>query len=441
MEDLTREKLKEQLDYYGKNYQEFVAKINKRIELLQEETRNKVSDVDTSSLSLEARKAIIEKLIYSGKLSFLFREKASEEGVGKLEELIRNAIKEFLPIIPGKIHKHEQVAWLRENEKPYETFSYYKQGNCLYNLFVKAGLNQRSYKLWTDGFSNYVEVYYKHMNSLKPYSFLPHNDKRFSLATSSFMNKNAELRTYLDQREKVWLSSLDRNLSWENNPIESILAFGYAFSTLQDNEDENVIKLEIEKDPVTGLSIRLLCYLQLDKEEFTALLQGYEGTAASNYGFSFKIAFGKDYEIVEEGGPRLEGTNAFYKISECMRNSKEKIARHLRKNDTLVASELEDDQLFDLFINILEQVALKKRKIFWESRELMEKSRESLARKIEKLRADADSLQGVELHQELDIVKAMQAQMIAWYKFLDSKLRHCLTEEDRCNRMNQRDLE
>ncbi len=438
----TRNELAAMLAGYTDNYGKFVEWIGKRIEELQTNGPESVAEVDCAELSAGERRTIAEKLVASGKLNFLFSTKPSRETQERLERVLLEAIRETLGegrLKFGKLHKNEKVAWLRENEKKLGTYSEYRLGNGYYTLYVKAGLNQRSYKLWTEGSANYVETYYRHMKSLKPHDFLPHNDKRFSWLTSHFLNGHADMRTYLELRERVWMSLLKRDVSWERDPIAALLAFAYAFN-YKKSVDSNSLLLDVGKEEET-VSLRLVGHVVLTKEQFAALLSRYDASAVPLSEFEVWFAVGQTCVVgASDDSASVKGANSFCQLLDSFNGSKETIARYMRRHHALVAVELEDEQLFRLFVELLESIVQQQFEALCDSQESMQEDFVTLASKIEKLRADSESLDNAELRREYRVVTAMRAQLVDWYKTIDARLRESITETERAEVLNRRDL-
>jgi len=190
----VQEKLHQEIE----NYILFLKLQQERSAGLAREKEMSVADVDVEGLSAADKAQVVREFVRSGTMKSFFGQKYTAERFSGLESELADILNRSVKR-DEKQHKHSEVIWLRENEMARETYADYMLRGEDYTLFAKAGLHQRSYRLWTEG-DNYMKVYYEHLKDLGLNSFLPHNDRRFSTIHSSYLSQHPEMYKYLIPR-------------------------------------------------------------------------------------------------------------------------------------------------------------------------------------------------------------------------------------------------
>lgn len=429
--------LKKEIDEKIKNFHSYSEDIKSLIEKLS----LKLEGSESTELSNEKRKEVIRNLLDNGILNKFFSNKNVNNNFQEIIKIIEKEINKCCgELIKSDTNKFQSVIWLRDNEKPAETYSFYNSGNAIASLYAKVGLNQRSYKLWSNGNrdGDYVEVYYNHLKNIQHHSFFPHNDKRFSHITSNYLSSNSEAREYLLKREEVWKSLYNINVSVNKYLIEKMFAFGYIIGDI-DEKNKIYLKIAVDKNV---LSLKLICDVELEKDEFRQILNKY-GTFNVKNGITLNIKFGNSFKIIEDSSDDDidVGVNAFYKLKASIDDSKELISGELRKHNSLITSTFSDDILFQIFIDILIYKIDYKIDSFTNQVE-MEGLQNLISPKITKLNKEVDRLKKseIDLNKEALIVNRMNAQLVEWHKLIDFKLSDLKSADNEDDTLNTRDL-
>lgn len=427
-----KKEIEEKIDNYY-SYADDIKSLILKLDLAQENS-------EPIELNIELRKKMIFSLLTNGTLNNFFSKKNLTGNFEYIIDNIKNVISKFSGgQIKTDTNKFQTVIWLRDNEKPAETYSFYNSGNTNLSLYAKVGLNQRSYKLWSNGGrdGDYVDVYYNHLKNIKLHSFFPHNDRRFSHITSNFLSSNSEAREYLLKREEVWKSIYNVNVTINKYFIEKIFAFSYI---LQQIDKYNAFKLSIEIIN-SVLHLKLLCKIKLDKNDFKKILDKY-GIINVKVGIDFHIEYGESTRFIEPSQKEgINGVNAFYKLKNNIESSKKLICEILKKHNSIITSNLSDDMLFQIFLDIL-IFKIDSNIDSYNDKAKMEKLQSIISPKIIKLNKEVDRLKKseVDLNKEALIINRMNAQLVEWHKLVDTKISSLKVDNQKDTTLNIRDL-
>lgn len=426
---------------YGKHKQSVKSTITKL-----EDKQKKLSSITEQKQKLDnaKRTKIINKLLQKGILKKFFD--TAENSYGEILEEIKKVVKEEFEgeTIQHDANKFHSVIWLRDNEKPADTYSFYNSKNDDITLYAKAGLNQRSYHLWANGNrdGDYVEVYYDHLNRMQTHDFMPHNDRRFCHRFSDYLdnNNNSEAREYLRKREEIWKNIYNANPNVNPHSIEKIFAFAFV---LKIADTSNNIDLKIE-NAATNFSVKLICKINLTKEELSKVLNKY-GTFIVNDGITFEIEFGETTIVkkAETQTTQASGVNAFYKLKNTIENKETQtvIGELLKQHSSLITSDFSDELLSKIFIDILLFKIKSKIDSFTQKTEI-QTFQSTIQPCITKLNKEVERLKNavLDMNSEYIVINRMNAQLIEWHKLMDDRLKNLGDDETESNILDNRDL-
>ncbi len=462
----VQEKLHQEIE----NYILFLKLQQERSAGLAREKEMSVADVDVEGLSAADKAQVVREFVRSGTMKSFFGQKYTAERFSGLESELADILNRSVKR-DEKQHKHSEVIWLRENEMARETYADYMLRGEDYTLFAKAGLHQRSYRLWTEG-DNYMKVYYEHLKDLRLNSFLPHNDRRFSTIHSSYLSQHPEMYKYLILRQKAWFNLLNSCHSRESSPMEAVMAFAYVFSrktgeasvpvpvilpgiTLSSGEaagemqvpncgqEDNQIYFLLDKT-ADGLRLKLVIRLSLQKEEFAALVKLHDPSAIVNTGFTIHAEYGKECYLTDQpqtvAGKPVEEAFTFFKIKECIRENKQGLTDTMRTNPALVTSDMDNGQFLQLFTDMCTHKMNLYRTRCTDSIDMLEQLHQVLGPKIEKLRKDVVNLEIADLRQEIQTMAMMQDELTKWHKEVAARIGELSRQEEAAEKMKTRDL-
>jgi hypothetical protein len=432
------------------NYRNHKQSVKGTIKALEEKQKKLSSTTEQPpELGNDLRKEVINELLQKDILKKFFDTLHDEQSYKKILKEIEDVVKEKfskeLPVI-HEANKYHSVIWLRDDERPADTYSFYNSKNNDVTLYAKAGLNQRSYHLWANGNrdGDYVEVYYDHLNSMQEHSFFPHNDRRFCHITSDYLNDNSEAREYLRKREEIWKNIYNANSAINLHFIEKIFAFGYVLKTI---DSTNEITLQIN-NTTSNFSVKLDCKIKLTKEELTKVLRKY-GSFTVNDDIMFEIEFGETMAVKAKASGTASkvlttaGVDAFYKLKEKIesKESQTTISELLKKHGSLITSDLSEEMLFRIFLDILLYKIDAKIKSFSKQTD-METFQKTIQPCITKLNKEVERLKKVDLdmNHEYVIINRMNAQLIEWHKLMDARMDSTKSDEKEKAVLTSRDL-
>ncbi|MDF1699290.1 MAG: hypothetical protein P1U56_25770 [Saprospiraceae bacterium] len=434
-----KKSLKKEISAKVDNCNSYTDEIKKLSQVLKTRINEITSIQQIEPLRNDQKQLIISELVKRGILKKFFTKKNRANNFDEIIEDIKNVIKTTLTTNDEPTDtKFKSVIWLRDDEIPSDSYSNYVLGNGNEELFAKVGLNQRSYKLWSNGNEgDYIEVYYNHLKHLKNHSFFPHNDRRFSQIMSNFMSMNSEAREYLMKRKEVWKTLYSSNNFAVKSSLEYLYAFGY---TIKNIDTSNRVNLIINNKS-GGWKISLDCQLKLSRNEFDDVLKQY-GSFNVKEGISISIHFG---EITAPSQPKrkkavVNGVNAFYKLSENIKNSKDSISSTLNKHSALITAELGDDVIYKIFLDCMiskintKLASYNNRSKIKTVLNLIEPKIPLLQREIERLNSADD------LNKEKRIIYRIKAELSDWYDTHVLKLKTLEEKGKNDNTLNNRDL-
>ena len=276
---------------------------------------------------------------------------------------------------------------------------------------------------------------------MQEHSFFPHNDRRFCHTTSDYLHDNADAREYLRLREEVWKTIYNANVDVNPHLIEKIFAFGYV---LKDADSLNKIDLQINTT-ATNFSLKLVCKINFSKEELSKVLTKY-GSFTVNGGISFNVEIGETFAVIADPISLtfgVVGVNTFYKLKDKIESKETQtaISQMLKKHSALITSDLSEEMLFRVFLDMLiYKIDLKIKGL--EQRADMENFQNKIQPYITKLNQEVEWFKNTEsnLNNEAIIVNRMNVQLKDWHKSMDNKMANMKNEEAEKQYLNSRPL-